>query len=86
MKCHRSYQYSHVQYLFFFTDNVTQKSEKFEWDNFKPNSDYTCVATIVYDNYNVTEKKEIIKTDFGGEYIAYIYIKNFLSFYGLMSL
>nr|KAF6395548.1 protein tyrosine phosphatase receptor type C [Rousettus aegyptiacus] len=49
----------------FQCDTVTQKSEKFEWDNFKPNSDYTCVATIVYDNYNVTEKKEIIRTDFG---------------------
>ncbi|XP_039739433.1 receptor-type tyrosine-protein phosphatase C [Pteropus medius] len=45
--------------------NISQEREKFEYDNFKPNSNYTCVATIFYNDHTVTEKKEIIQTDFG---------------------
>lgn len=62
-----------MPYLF-FTGNHTGKGAKFEQDDFKPNSNYTCVSTIFYDKHNVTEKTQIIKTDFGGEYITYVYI------------
>ncbi|XP_024900484.1 receptor-type tyrosine-protein phosphatase C isoform X2 [Pteropus alecto] len=53
-----------IRYLF-QCGNISQEGERFEYDNFKPNSNYTCVATIFYNDHTVTEKKEIIQTDFG---------------------
>lgn len=61
-----------MHYLF-LSGNTTQTEKKFDKDHFEPNTNYTCVSEIVYDNYKVTEKEKIVQTDFGSEYITYIY-------------
>ncbi|XP_032955481.1 receptor-type tyrosine-protein phosphatase C isoform X2 [Rhinolophus ferrumequinum] len=45
--------------------NTSQTEKKFKEDNFEPNTNYTCVSEIVYDNYQVIKKEKIVQTDFG---------------------
>lgn len=52
-----------LKYIF-TCGNSTGTKETFEVHHLQPNTNYTCVSNIFYDNYNVTKEK-IVKTDFG---------------------
>lgn len=84
-KCDILYSYTHMQYSFLL-DGLSPYNEsgRFEKFNLQPQSNYTCSSEVSYNNKILTSQKTTIKTDFGGEYITYIYMLNFFPFYILM--
>ena len=93
-KCDRLLSYTHMQSLFFLDDyspsdnkdTFKVRKQKFEVKNLKPRTNYTCSSQVLYNQQLLTSQNKTIETDFGGEYIAYICMLNFFSFYILMIL
>lgn len=86
-KCDILHSYTHMQSLFFLDGYSADGNEKkFEVRNLKPRTNYTCSSQVLYNQQLLISQNKTIETDFGGEYIAYICMLNFFSFYILMIL
>lgn len=86
-KCDILHSYTHMQSLFFLDGYSADGNEKkFEVRNLKPRTNYTCSSQVLYNQQLLISQNKTIETDFGGEYIAYVCMLNFFSFYILMIL
>ena len=85
-KCDILYSYTHMQYLFLLGGlSPYNKSGRFEKGQLQPQSNYTCSSQVSYNHKIFTSQNKTIQTDYGGEYITYIYMLNFFPFYILMN-
>ena len=81
------YTYTHMQYLFLLGNrSQVGTNHTFTVWNLKPRTNYTCSSQVFYNQQLLISRNQTIETDFEGEYIAYICVLNFVSFYSLMIL
>lgn len=76
-----------MQYLFLL-GNHSQVGKNYTFNvwNLKPRTNYTCSSQVFYNQQLLTSRNQTIETKFEGEYVAYICMLNFFSFYSLMIL
>ena len=76
-----------MQSLFFLDGgSPSYNKDTFKVRNLKPRTNYTCSSQVLYNQQLLISQNKTIETDFGGEYIAYVCMLNFFSFYSLMNL
>lgn len=71
--CEILHIYTHLKY-FFISGNETYNKEDIYLKNLEPEYEYKCDSEILYNNHKYINITKLIKTDFGSEYVTYIYI------------
>lgn len=66
-----------MQYL--FLADISEYSQQIELRGLEPQRTYNCATEILYNNAIVFQENKSVETDFGSEYITYIYKINKIS-------